>query len=362
MCASAAGARARTVKKPVDATSYVGGMMPSMLTFRVLAVATAVLLLPVAMLAAQPARRIPVIVDTDANNELDDQHALAYILLNGETFDVQGVTVNATRGGGDVRAHYEEARRVLALCSAAGIPLHAGANGSFEAIRPAMRQPDFDGKAAVEFIIARAEAQPAGTPLVLLPIGKLTNIALALARAPGIAKKVRIVWLGSNYPEPGEYNQENDLEAVRYVLSVDVPFEIATVRYGKGTGTDAVRVTRAEIEAQMPGKGPRTAVPVPGRHGGTFRTFGDYSVNLFEHIKLDGTPPSRALYDMAAAAILKNPSWARAQVQPAPALVGEKWEERPGNMRRVTVWTHFEREAILADYFKTMAMPKVAAR
>jgi purine nucleosidase len=27
-------------------------------------------------------KRIPVIFDTDANNELDDQHALAYLLFN----------------------------------------------------------------------------------------------------------------------------------------------------------------------------------------------------------------------------------------------------------------------------------------
>ena len=105
---------------------------------------------------------------------------------------------------------------------------------------------------------------------------------------------------------------------MRYVLSVDVPFEIATVRYGRGTGTDAVRMTRDEIGRRMPGKGPRAESPVTGRHGGTFTTFGDYPVNLFEHITPDGTPPSRALFDMAAAAILKNPAWARREEIPAP--------------------------------------------
>jgi hypothetical protein len=323
-------------------------MIPSMLPIRVLALAAVVLLLPVVIAAAQPRQRIPLIVDTDANNELDDQHALAYVLLNGDAFDVKGVTVNATRGGGDIRAQTEEARRVMALCDVSGIPLHPGANGSFSAIRPTMGQADFDGKAAVDFIIARAEAQPAGTPLVLLPIGKLTNVALALARTPGIAKKVRIVWLGSNYPDPGEYNQENDL---------DVPFEIATVRYGKGTGTDAVRVTREEISSRMRGKGPRAAAPVTGRHGGTFTTFGDYSVNLFEHIELDGNPPSRALYDMAAAAILKNPSWAESEAIGAPELVKGRYAPRPDNPRRVTLWTHFERDAIVTDFFATMDKP-----
>lgn len=331
-----------------------------MLTIRMLVLASASLLLPAAMLAAQPDRRVPVIVDTDANNELDDQHALAYVLLNGDTFAVKGVTVNATRGGGDVRQQYEEARRVMALCGVSGIPLHAGANGSFEAIRPTMRQPDFDGKAAVDFIIARAEAQPAGTPLVLLPIGKLTNIALALARAPGIAKKVRIVWLGSNYPEPGEYNQENDLEAVRYVLSVNVPFEMVVVRYGTPYGTDAIRVTPDEVKAKFAGRGPVAAMPVMGRHGEAFTTFGDYSVNLFAHIRFDRTPPSRALYDVGAAAILKNPAWASARRQGAPALVGKQWEDRSGNTRMITIWENFNRDAIVGDFARTLQHPVVA--
>ena len=329
-------------------------------TIRILALAAAALLLPVAMLAAQPARRIPVIVDTDANNELDDQHALAYVLLNGDTFDVKGVTVNATRGGGDIRSHYEEARRVMALCGVAGIPLHAGANGSFEAIRPTMRQPDFDGKAAVDFIIARAEAQPAGTPLVLLPIGKLTNIALALARAPGIAKKVRIVWLGSNYPAPGEYNQDNDPESVRYVLSTDVPFEMVVVRYGTPSGTDAIRVTPEEVKAKFAGRGPRATTPVMGRHGEAFTTFGDYSVNLFAHITFDRTPPSRALYDVGAVAILKNPAWASARRQGAPALVGKHWEDRADNPRTIVIWENFDRDAIVADFARTLEHPVVA--
>jgi purine nucleosidase len=47
-----------------------------------------------------------------------------------------------------------------------------------------------------------------GQKLILLPVGKLTNIALALLKEPAIAAHVRIVWLGSNYPRPGEHNQD----------------------------------------------------------------------------------------------------------------------------------------------------------
>jgi hypothetical protein len=60
-------------------------------------------MLPVARLTAQAATpRIPVLLDTDANNELDDQHAIAYMLFSGDVFDVEGISVNRTRGGGDV--------------------------------------------------------------------------------------------------------------------------------------------------------------------------------------------------------------------------------------------------------------------
>src|SRR5258708_11935973 len=59
--------------------------------------------------------RIRILLDTDANNEVDDQHAIAYMLFNGGAFDVVGITVNRTRNGGDVEKHAEEAERIATL-------------------------------------------------------------------------------------------------------------------------------------------------------------------------------------------------------------------------------------------------------
>jgi purine nucleosidase len=212
--------------------------------------------------------KIRVILDTDANNELDDQHAIAYLLFNGDVFDVEAVTVNRTHAGGDVNQHLAEAERVVKLCGLhSRIKVLRGADGSFDQIKGRLDQPKFDGFEAVNYIIERAKAS-GPRKLVLLPVGKLTNIALALAKDPSIAPKVRIVWLGSNYPEPGEYNQDNDEPSMNYILDMDVEFEIALVRYGKPSGTDAVRATLTEIRQIMPGKGPKVSPPVPGRHGG----------------------------------------------------------------------------------------------
>lgn len=298
--------------------------------------------------------KIRLLIDTDANNELDDQHALAYALFNGEVFDVVGITVNNTFNGNGIESQYAEAQRVAKLCKASTeVPVIAGAEGSYREIVNFIDQEEYDGRAAVNFIIAQAKESSPEDPLVLLPIGKLTNIALALAKAPEIKDRVKVVWLGGNYPKPGEYNLDNDTTSVNPVIASGVDFEMVTVRYSDTTGTTYVRVTPDEIFANMPGAGP-TVEPVTGRHGGEFTTFGDYSVNLFEKAEMHGNPPSRSLFDMAAVAILKNPEWAAKTSIPAPTLLGNGWQQNPENTHTIFLWENFDRKAIINDFFETM--------
>ena len=76
--------------------------------------------------------KIRVILDTDANNELDDQHAIAYMLFNGQKFEVAGITVNETYNGGNIDKHFEEAVRVVKLCSLySAIKVYKGATGQY---------------------------------------------------------------------------------------------------------------------------------------------------------------------------------------------------------------------------------------
>ena len=306
-------------------------------------------------------RKIPVIFDTDANNEVDDQHALAYLLFSGNHFDVEGITVNATSAPtgysdqSDVSDHYEEARRVMQLCGElfGKIPLLTGANGSYEEIRNQIDSPDFDGYEAVNFIIEQAMAGRK-QELVLIAVGKLTNIALALRKEPAIADKIRVVWLGSNYPEPGEHNQDWDIESMNYILDVNVPFEMVTVRYGKPSGTSSVIAFRDHILHRMPGKGPEIKNSVTGRNGGEFTNWGDYSAHLFNTYSMWGNPPGRALFDVAAVAVVKNEAWAESKTIPAPVYLDNRWVERPNNPRKIVVWEWFDVYGIMNDFFITM--------
>ena len=85
---------------------------------------------------ASTTKKRSVIFDTDANNEIDDQHAMAYLFSNQDYFDIKAVTVNATRNGGNIQGHYDEAERIMNLFNIGHtIPLLKGADKSFLEIR-----------------------------------------------------------------------------------------------------------------------------------------------------------------------------------------------------------------------------------
>jgi purine nucleosidase len=297
--------------------------------------------------------KIRVVFDTDTNNELDDQHALAYLLFNQDVFKIEAITINTTSSGGNIEMQYAEAIRVLQLCNADTLPVLKGADQSFQQIVSTIDSYVYDGHEAVTRIIQEAH-KPASDKLVVLAVGKLTNVALAVAKDSTIADRIRLVWLGSNYPEPGEHNQNNDTTAMNYLLNKKIDFEMVTVRYGKTTGTSVVTITKREVGEVMPGLGPRISKPVIGRHGGEFYCFGDYAVNLFDHIDYHGDPPARSLFDMAAVAIVKNPEWAKVTVHPAPLFVNGEWVERPDNVRPIKIWENFNRDAIVQDFIESL--------
>jgi hypothetical protein len=241
------------------------------------------------------------------------------------------------------------------------VRVYTGANGSFEEIRDRINEPDFDGHEAVDFIIEKAAEHTADDKLTVIPIGKLTNIALALLKEPSLSETMRVFWLGSNWPNAGEYNLENDPGSVRAVVESDVELDIATVRYDgqPEPGTASVIVNLREIKERMTGVGPLAAQSVTGRAGGEFVRFGDYSVDLMSRIVGGNENGTRALYDQAAVAILKNPEWATVQELPAPALNGIGWEARPNNPRKIRFWHSFERDAIVGDFFASMNDPNL---
>ena len=213
-------------------------------------------------MSALSQKKIRVILDTDANNEIDDQHAIAYMLFSGDVFDVEGIVSNRTFNGGGVDRHTEEAQRVVDLCGCGDlIRVRSGADKSYDEISDSVFASSFDGSGAVDLIIERAHARDT-RPLNVVAIGKLTNVALALKKDPAIASKIRVVWLGSGpFDTSGGYNINNDracdlvdmegLRAATVLLADDVisaPPAEKQKRRGTGGLVYAFKVAGAKAE------------------------------------------------------------------------------------------------------------------
>jgi len=149
-------------------------------------------------------KRIPVLLDTDIGDDIDDSLTLAY-LLNKPECELLGVT---TVTGRDPR---ERAALASAICRAAGrndIPIHSGAScrmrdGGVMAPNvcqlPVLDQfdhrpvGDFASNTAVHFLQETINARPG--EITLLVIGPTTNIGLLFALDPEIPRKLKKIVL-----------------------------------------------------------------------------------------------------------------------------------------------------------------------
>jgi len=296
--------------------------------------------------------RYRVIFDTDANNEIDDQHAIAYLLFNQDTFHVVGITTNKTFNGGTIENNTEEAERIVKLCDSWGdFPVISGATGSFDYLYSKINDSVFDGQEAVNFIIQKAHETTMGK-LILLTVGKMTNIALALAKDSTIMPKVKIIFLGTQIPDSyGDYNKDNDKVAVSWTLGKNVEFWIVP-----GTvSCSALTVTKTQINSDMPGKGPFISPAIQGRDSAYYNNFGDYSVALFGNV-----PDSeRCIFDVVPIATLKNPSWGQQNIVYGPKLSGGGVWTFNGGSRELIYFNGYDSNAIKADFWESMNNPSL---
>ncbi len=201
-----------------------------------------------------------LILDTDGG--VDDAQALLLLIAAGRAPDA----ITTVYGNVSLEA---ATRNVLSTLAVAGtdIAVHAGAmaplvrdrihahhvhgeDGLGGAPRPA-RTAEVASSDAVEFLIATlSEAAATGDPVDLLMIGPLTNLALALRRAPAIGGGIgRLTIMGGtlhgrgNVTPAAEFNIFSDPEAAAIVFAADidttvVPWEPCLVHALPGADID----------------------------------------------------------------------------------------------------------------------------
>ena len=185
-----------------------------------------------------------IIIDTDPGQ--DDAVAILLALASPEEVEVLGIT--AVAGNVPLALTQKNARIVCELAGRTEIKVFAGADAPIK--HPLTTAEHVHGKTGldgptlpdpqmplqdthgVDFIIETLRAEPSGT-VTLCPLGPLTNIALALSRAPDIAPRIQeIVLMGGAYFEVGnitpaaEFNIYVDPEAADIVFKSGVPITV----------------------------------------------------------------------------------------------------------------------------------------
>lgn len=199
--------------------------------------------------------REAIIIDTDPGQ--DDAVALLLAFASADRLDLRAITTVA--GNVPVAQTTANALRIrdLAGAEAAGVPVHAGAEGPLlfpletaefvcgpDGLAGAELPPPRSEPAAghaVEAIIAICRAAP-DDGITLCPLGPLTNLALAFRLAPDILPKAkRIVLMGGaiglgNMTPAAEFNVHVDPHAAAIVFDSGRP----VVMFGLGVTLQAI--------------------------------------------------------------------------------------------------------------------------
>ena len=191
-----------------------------------------------------------IIIDTDPGS--DDAMALM-LALNSPELDVRAVTV--VPGNVTAKQGLENALRMISLANRCDIPVAAGAQHPlFQKLITAEFWHGKNGLANVELppskcrvdsrygpdlIIEMVHAAP--HEITLVPVGPLTNIALAVEKDPSIVPLVKEVVImggsitGGNSTAAAEANIYNDPEAAQIVFQAGWPLTMVGLDVGDKT-------------------------------------------------------------------------------------------------------------------------------
>jgi len=191
-----------------------------------------------------------IILDTDPGT--DDAMALM-LALNSSELDVRAITV--VPGNVTAKQGLENALRMVSLANRCDIPVAGGAQHPlFQKLITAEFWHGKNGLANIELPASKCKADARFGPdliielvhkypheITLVPVGPLTNIALAIEKDPSIVPLVKEVILmggslkGGNVNAAAEANIYNDPEAAQIVFQAGWPLTMVGLDVGDKT-------------------------------------------------------------------------------------------------------------------------------
>ena len=179
------------------------------------------------------AQKIPIIIDADTANEVDDLFALSGA-LSEPNFNIIGITASQFNSSPLASSNTAlESKiindKILKLANINSIPSLLGSPSPISDIS------NINNSQASNFIIKNARLYSNENPLHIVILGSCTNVATAIINAPDILNKIKVYYLGfwhnpkTNLYNKNEFNSRNDPLAVNLLLnSLDLDLTIMT--------------------------------------------------------------------------------------------------------------------------------------
>ena len=171
---------------------------------------------------------IDIILDTDTYNEIDDQFALAYAMLSKKKVNLLSVNAapffnsRSSSPAEGMEKSYNEIFNIMKLTDAEmaeQVPVYRGST------RFMTSKTDIVESDACDNIINTVMSRE--TPVIIVAIGAITNVASALVKEPEIAKRSAVIWLGGHAlerPDTKEFNLRQDIPGAQVLFDSQIPF------------------------------------------------------------------------------------------------------------------------------------------
>ncbi len=284
---------------------------------------------------------IPTVIDSDTFNEIDDQYAIAWAMLNHKRINLQAVYAAPFTNSMFTDNHHrvEEAKIGMELSykeihniikkvkTSASLPKIC--RGSTQYLKDSKKPLRSE---AVDDLIQRAQDCP--TNLQVICIGAPTNIANALLIEPKLIEKIHIIWLGGHsfdWCHTEEFNLMQDIDASRTLLDSGAALTLIPCNGVANTLASSV----PELEYYLKGKNP----------------LADFLASESSKCPWVGFGNRKVIWDIAPVGYILNPDWYICNMTASPILNDNfTWSFHP-KRHLIRVVKFIERDALFINLF-----------
>ena len=290
-----------------------------------------------------PSGKIDAILDTDAYNEIDDQFALAYMLLKPERINTLGICAapflneKSTSAADGMKKSYDEILKILTLMKREDMKekvYHGSESFLSDEKTPVISE-------AAEYIVSEARRHTPEGPLYVVAIGAITNVASAILIDPvAMRENTVIVWLGGtahSYPDTLEFNMRQDVAAARVLFSCGAPI---------------VQLPCQGVVSEFVTSGPELRHWLVGKN-----PLADYlAQNVIDNFALEGTAWRKVIWDVTAIAWLLNDDskFMRSYITKAPLPEYNNTYSFPNSAPDIRYVYRIRSADLFTDLFKTL--------